>query len=156
MARPKGHSGRSRVREKPAAEYAAPSTPAGLSGVLLDSDIIIQVLRGYSDPTEELSRLERAGVPTYATAIAWAEVHASLRRGEEPAALEFLRARGEVVLDTRTGRVAGDYLARFRCSHAVELADALVAAAATTSGLHLWTLNRKHFPMPDLRLYEPE
>jgi predicted nucleic acid-binding protein len=94
-------------------------------------------------------------VPTYVTAIAWAEVHAGLRRGEEPAALAFLRARGEVVLDARTGRVAGDYLARYRRSHAVELADALVAAAATTSGLHLWSLNRKHYPMPDLRLFLP-
>ena len=95
-------------------------------------------------------------MPTYVSAIAWAEVHAGLRRGEEPAALAFLRSRGEVVIDARAGRVAGDYLARFRRSHAVELADALVAAAATTSGLHLWSLNRKHYPMPDLRSYVPQ
>ena len=94
-------------------------------------------------------------MPTYVSAIARAGVHAGLRRGEEPAALAFLRARGEVVLDARAGRVAGDYLARYRRSHAVELADALVAAAATTSGLHLWTLDRKHYPMQDLRLYAP-
>jgi len=36
-----------------------------------------------------------------------------------------------------------------------EIADALVAAAATTAGLALWTLNRRHYPMPDIRFYEP-
>jgi hypothetical protein len=44
-------------------------------------------------------------------------------------------------------------LALFGRSHGVEIADALVAAAASTAGLHLWTLNREHYPMPDLRLY---
>jgi hypothetical protein len=33
-------------------------------------------------------------------------------------------------------------------------ADALVAAAATTAGLSLWTLDRKHYSMRDVRLWE--
>jgi len=36
----------------------------------------------------------------------------------------------------------------------VRIADALIAAAATTSGLRLWTLNRRHYPMKDLEFYE--
>jgi predicted nucleic acid-binding protein len=67
----------------------------------------------------------------------------------------FLAARGEVILDAPTGRRAGAYLARFSRSHGLEIADALVAAAAATSGLKLWTLNRRHYPMPDLAFYEP-
>lgn len=98
--------------------------------------------------------LESGGVPTYCSAIAWAEVYAGLRPGEEPLTRAFFDARGEAVLDARTGRRAGAYLARYGRSHGVEIADALVAAAAATSGLHLWTLNRKHYPMPDLRFYE--
>ena len=47
-----------------------------------------------------------------------------------------------------------DYLARYAKSHSVEIADALIAAAAATSGLRLWTLNRKHYPMQDLRFFE--
>jgi hypothetical protein len=58
------------------------------------------------------------------------------------------------VLDGVVGRRAGAYLARYARSHAVELADALVAAAATTSGVRLWTLNRNHYPMTDVRFYE--
>ena len=49
---------------------------------------------------------------------------------------------------------SGDYLARYGKSHRVEIADALIAAAAATSGLRLWTLNRKHYPMQDLRFFE--
>ena len=66
----------------------------------------------------------------------------------------FFESRGEIVLDGRAGRWAGSYLARYGRSHGVELTDALVAAAAVTSGVRLWTLNRKHYPMPDLGFYE--
>ncbi len=66
----------------------------------------------------------------------------------------FFEARGEIVLDGPVGRRAGAYLVRYAQSHGVELADALVAAAAATSSIELWTLNRKHYPMPDVRFYD--
>lgn len=66
----------------------------------------------------------------------------------------FFDARGEVVLDRHVGRTAGAYLARYARSHALELGDALIAAAAVNAGLRLWTLNRKHYPMPDVRFFE--
>jgi predicted nucleic acid-binding protein len=153
MARSQGPRRHRRVREAAAAGY--PSTPgAGLAGVLYDSDVIIDILRGRTRVSEAALALERGGVPTFCTAIAWAEVYAGIRAGEEPLTQAFFEARGEVVLDGRIGRRAGAYLARYGRSHGVELADALVAAAAATSSLRLWTLNRKHYPMPDVRFYE--
>jgi predicted nucleic acid-binding protein len=98
--------------------------------------------------------LEESGVPTYCTPIASAEIYAGIRAGEEPMTQAFFETRGEVVIDATIGRRAGAYLTRYARSHGVELADALVAAAASIAGLHLWTLNRKHYPMPDLRFYE--
>ncbi len=154
MARTKRTRKHERVREKPAEEYAAESE-AALSGVLLDSDVVIEVLRGRRRIVDALRLLEHSGVPTFCTAVTWAEVHAGLRRGEEQVTEEFLQARGEVVLDARAGRRAGAYLATFGRSHGVEIADALIAAAATTSGLVLWTLNRKHYPMRELRFWDP-
>ena len=38
--------------------------------------------------------------------------------------------------------------------HGVGIADALVAATASTTGLTLWTLNRRHYPMDDLRFHD--
>jgi predicted nucleic acid-binding protein len=82
-------------------------------------------------------------------------VYAAVRSGEEAATRAFFDARGEVVLDAKVGRQAGEYLARYAKSHGVGLADALIAAAASVAGLRLWTLNRRHYPMADLRFYEP-
>jgi predicted nucleic acid-binding protein len=143
-----------RVREAPEAEYA-PDTIRELTGVLLDSDVIIEILRGNRTIIGNLAALEGSGTPTYCTAIAWAKVFAGVRAGEETVTENFFAVRGEVVLDARTGRQAGAYLARYSRSHGVELADALVAAAAGSSGLRLWTLNRRHYPMKDLELFEP-
>ena len=153
MARPGRPRGHRRVREAAASRYASGPEP-GLVAVLYDSDVIIEILSGRAKTVEAATALEASGVPTYCTAIAWAEIYAGLRPGEEPITQAFFEARGEIVLDGQVGRRAGAYLARYARSHGVELADALVAAAATTSGVRLWTLNRKHYPMPDIRFYD--
>lgn len=154
MARPGRPRAHRRVREAVEARYE--TQPAELSGVLLDSDVVIEILRGRREAARAAERLAEKGVPTYCTAVMWAEIFAGLRPGEEPLAEAFFESRGEVVLDAVAGRRAGAYLARYARSHGVEIADALVAAAATTAGLRLWTRNRRHYPMPDLRFFDPE
>ena len=154
MARPKGSGRHARVRETTPAGYAA-EAHQGVAGVVYDSDVIIEILRGRAEVLDHARRLERSGVPTYCTPIAWAEVYAGVRPGEEPLTEAFFEARGEIPFGASIGKRAGAYLARYSRSHGVEIADALVAAAAATSGLRLWTLNRKHYPMPELRFFEP-
>ena len=154
MARPSRPRRHRLVRETSTAGYEA-SAPEGLTGVLYDSDVIIEILRGRFQVVEAATVVEGGGVPTYCAAVTVAEVYAGVRRGEEPLTDAFLAARGEVVLDAKIGRRAGEYLARYAKSHGVEIADALIAAAASVSGLQLWTLNRKHYPMTDLRFYDP-
>ena len=144
-----------RVRETPAKEYATQAEAGGLTGVLLDSDVVIEILRGNRRLEDAAADLASSGVRTYCTAVTWAEVYAGLRSGEAQLAEDFFSSRGEVVLDARAGRRAGAYLAAFARSDGVEIADALIAAAASTSGLRLWTLNRRHYPMRDLRFWEP-
>ena len=152
MARPGRSRRHGRVREASPPRYAS-EPPDGVAGVVYDSDVIIEILRGRAAVIDAARSLEESGVPTYCTPIAWAEVYAGIRAGEEPMTQAFFEARGEVLIDAATGRRAGAYLARYARSHGVELGDALIAASATTSGLHLWTLNRKHYPMPDIRFY---
>lgn len=153
MARPRGARRHPRVREAAPPRYT-PESSAGLIGVVYDSDVIIEILRGRAQVVALARELERSGVPTYCTPIAWAEVYAGIRGGEEPLTQAFFEARGEIILDAAIGRRAGAYLARYARSHGVELADAVVAAAAATAGFRLWTLNRKRYPMPDLAFYE--
>ena len=153
MAGPRRPRRHQRVREAPPPEYPSGSR-SELTGVVYDSDVIIDILRGRTNVLESARELEERGVPTYCTPIAVAEVYAGIRAGEEPLTEAFFEARGEVVLDARVGRRAGAYLARYARSHGVELADTLVAAAASTAGFRLWTMNRKHYPMPDVSFYE--
>lgn len=89
-------------------------------------------------------------MPTYCCAVAFAEIWAGVRPGEEVVTEAFFHARGEVVLDAAVGRRTGVYLSRYSRSHGLQIADALVAAAAATASLRLWTLNRRHYPMIDL------
>lgn len=155
MARSKGSRQHGRVRETPAPRVAASPGASSLNGVLLDSDVVIEILRGNSKVRAVADALEATGTPTFCTAITWAEIYRGLRPGEEPGTDEFFEARGEVVLDARTGRQAGKYLARHADSHGLEVPDALIAAAAATTGLRLWTLNRRRYPMKDVRMFEP-
>jgi predicted nucleic acid-binding protein len=124
--------------------------------VLLDSDVVIDVLRGRRAVVRDLGALEATGVPTYCCAVAWAEIFAGIRPGEEVLAEAFFAARGDVVIDAAAGRRAGGYLSRYSKSHGVEIADALVAAAAATTGLRLWTQNPRHYPMPDVLFHASE
>ncbi|MGH7700502.1 MAG: PIN domain-containing protein [Gemmatimonadales bacterium] len=155
MARSRRPRRRRRVREAAAPGYPGGAEPPELTGVVLDSDVIIEILRGHAGALQAAVALDRSGVPSFCTAISWAEVYAGVRPGEEAPTAAFFEARGEVLLDGRIGRRAGGYLARYARSHGVAVADALIAAAAATAGLRFWTLNRKHYPMEDLRFFEP-
>jgi predicted nucleic acid-binding protein len=152
MARSRRPGLQHRVREAAATRYAS-DRPQALTGVLLDSDVIIEVLRGRSAVVQQMRALFRDGIPAYCTAISYAEIWAGLRPGESALAESFFHSCGEVVLDGAIGRRAGTYLARHARSHGLEIADALIAAAATTAGLRLWTRNRKHYPMSDVEFY---
>lgn len=125
------------------------------AGVLFDSDVVIELLRERQPVLDQAVALRRSGVRSYCCAVAYAEIFRGVRAGEETLAAEFFEARGEVILDGRVGRRAGGYLARYAKSHGLEIADALTAAAASESGLWLWTRNRRHYPMSDVRFYEP-
>ena len=130
------HRRHGRVRETPAQGYTPSPLAEGLAGILLDSDIVIDILRGRPRVAEDLRATEARGIPTYCCAITWAEVGAGLRSGEEAAAEDFFGARGEVVIDATAGRRAGAYLSRYGPSHGVEIADALIAAAGRPPGCH--------------------
>lgn len=99
MARPQGHRRQQRVREAAPARFSPASPRREVTGILLDSDVIIDALRGRRTTIDEIVAVEREGVPTYCCAIAWAEIFAGLRPGEEAMTEGFFHARGEVVID---------------------------------------------------------
>ena len=155
MERPRRYRRHARIREAAAPRYPSAPQAQDVAGVLLDSDVIIEILRGRAWAVDAATELRSAGARSYYCAISLAEVYAGVRPGEEAVTEAFFSARGDIPIDAAIGRRAGSYLARFSRSHGVEIADALIAAVAASARLPLWTLNRRHYPMPDVTFFEP-
>jgi predicted nucleic acid-binding protein len=127
-----------------------------MTGVLLDTDVLIEVLRARDSAIlGAWSRLQDSDASLFSSPITIAEIWHGLRPEEQDAVAGLFSALPCMVIDARMGRRAGDYLKQFHKSHGVTLGDALLAATATCHGLHLWTRNRKHYPMEDLHFFSP-
>ena len=125
-----------------------------VAAVLVDSDILIEVLR-QRDRTIESRWLElvASGVLILYSPVTTAEVWRGIRAGEQDAVSTVFSALTCVPIDAKIGRRAGEYLRQFFSSHHVEMGDALIAATAAVHGLHLWTRNKKHYPMKEVLLW---
>ncbi|MGA2038604.1 MAG: type II toxin-antitoxin system VapC family toxin [Bryobacteraceae bacterium] len=125
-----------------------------MSAVLVDTDVVIEVLRGRDRAL--LSRWSALGGGTDVvlySPVTVAELWHGIRPAEEAAVQGLLDAMIALAIDAQIGRRAGEYLRRFHKSHGVETSDALIAATAAVHGCALWTRNRKHYPMRDIELY---
>jgi predicted nucleic acid-binding protein len=123
--------------------------------VLVDSDILIEVSRGRNaDIVVKWTELSESDALILFCPVTAAELWA----GARPAEFESLGALFNALVcvpgDASLCRQAGEFLRRYRKSHAVELGDAMIAATAIASGARLWTRNRKHYPMPELTYYD--
>lgn len=126
-----------------------------MSEILLDSDVIIAWLRGYEPFTERIPELMEKDNALVWTPVSVAEIYAGVRRGEENQIENLFLVLEILPLSAEIGRKAGGYLHVYAKSHGVELGDALIAATSYMHGMPLWTLNRKHYPMRDIRFYSP-
>src|SRR5580704_9806918 len=98
--------------------------------VLVDSDILIEVSRGRNtDLVSQWIELGRRDDAILYSPVSAAELWAGARPSEHEAIDNLFRALMCVPIDAAMGQQAGDYLKRYRKSHAVELGDALIAAA---------------------------
>ncbi len=125
-----------------------------MSGVLVDSDILIDVLRERKPAVlHAWHGLANSGEVVCYSPVSVAEIRHGMR-GPEVQVVEHLFSKLTCVpIEEEVGREAGDYLRAFHKSHAVALGDALIAATAAVNGLVLWTQNRKHFPMRSVRFF---
>jgi predicted nucleic acid-binding protein len=118
--------------------------------VLLDTDVIIQCLRGVKRESERIKQMLKNSDEIFFTPISSAEIYAGIKRGEEKIVAEFFDILRPIEIGCVTGEKAGEYLRTYRKSHSLEIADALIAAAAFITRVKLYTLNKKHYPMRDI------
>jgi predicted nucleic acid-binding protein len=119
--------------------------------VLLDTTVLIDLLRGRPRTVERLMVLRRHGSVPFTTTINVEEIHRGLRPSEHDAAARLLDGLRLAPLGRSEGARAGDWR-REHASAGVTLAqaDCLIAAAAVSTGVPLATGNPKHFPMSEL------
>ncbi|MXZ73334.1 MAG: type II toxin-antitoxin system VapC family toxin [Acidobacteria bacterium] len=116
--------------------------------ILVDTDVLIDFLRGYE---EAMSLVSVNSESIVVSTINVAELYAGVRGGAdgaEQSALDRLLALFRVIpVSSGIARLGGLYRRDYGRSHGVGLADAVVAATATVEEAVLMTLNVKHYPM---------
>ncbi|MGB3683020.1 MAG: type II toxin-antitoxin system VapC family toxin [Rubrobacteraceae bacterium] len=113
--------------------------------LLMDTDVLIEYLRGRERAAEYLEDLE---ADLSISVVSVAELFAGVKGNEEERALQqFLLAFSVLTVTETVARMGGLYRREYSPSHGTGLADALIAATAEEQGLSLVTFNRRHFPM---------
>jgi predicted nucleic acid-binding protein len=122
--------------------------------ILLDSDIVIEVLRSrdhvIQSRWETLADSDRSVLYSPVTT---AEIWAGARSQEQEETARFFQILTCAVTTQEIGELAGAFLRQYSKSHSLKIGDALIAAAAVQNRAQLWTRNRKHYPMPELSFY---
>jgi predicted nucleic acid-binding protein len=116
--------------------------------IIIDSDILIWILRGRADIKDAFVRLvEHVENRLFITPVQMAEIYAGLKDREKIDTSLFLDSFQCLAADAAVGKLAGEYLRLYKKSHGMTMADAVIGACAKIYGMRVWTMNRKHYPM---------
>jgi predicted nucleic acid-binding protein len=122
-----------------------------LAAVLLDTTVIIDLLRGRSDAGRRLRALRAANDTPYVCAINVDETVRGLSPREHAAARALFQGIRTIPLGVTEGWHAGEWRRNYaHRGRTLTQADCLVAAAAFTLGGRIATGNPRDFPMRDL------
>ena len=112
---------------------------------LLDTDVVVEYLRGSKQAIAFLEKLEGS---VFLSVITVAELFAGVSGTEERQSVDqFLQAFHIIPIDEELAKEGCLYRKEFFPSHGVGLADALLAATADRVHATFVTFNRRHFPM---------
>ena len=112
---------------------------------LVDTDVLVDFLRGYS---KAVAFINRHSARIVLSSIVVAELYAGVKGDAEESALDSLISLFPVVpVTTRIARAGGLYKRDYGKSHGVGLADAILTATAEAEDADLKTFNVKHYPM---------
>lgn len=119
--------------------------------VLLDTTVLIDVLRGRPEAASRVRALRRSRDEACTCAINVEETARGLRSAEHEVARALFAGLRIVPLGEREGWCAGEWRGE-HARHGLTLsqADCLIAAAAQSIGARLATGNPRHFPMGEL------
>jgi predicted nucleic acid-binding protein len=114
---------------------------------LIDTDILVDALRGITDAVDFLASLQ-ADTALQISVISAMELIAGCRNARELSQLrQFLQQIKVLPIDANISWRAHELMNSFFLSHGLLIPDALIAATALELGLTLCTKNIRHFQM---------
>lgn len=117
----------------------------------VDSDVLIRHLRGDPKALKFLRRVSQDdALELWTGALQRAEVVFFMRPEEVEATELFLSQFMTSPVDSRLVDAAGRLFRTWNPTHGIDVNDAFLAATAQSTGGKIFTLNLKHYPMPDL------
>lgn len=122
--------------------------------ILLDTDILIDILRNYSHAVEWLSKLDDSIAISGFTAL---ELIQGCENKQEVSKIQkFISGFHIIWLDAESSNQAIELFAKHRLKSNIGLIDILIAQVSIKSGLALHTFNIKHYKsIPDIKLIQP-
>jgi predicted nucleic acid-binding protein len=127
-----------------------------MSDYLLDTHILILCFRSTAGYRELLDSLAIDDV-LYISAITRLEIVRGMKDRERQATFNLLDSVETIDVTIVVADMAGELIRSWRAKGMiVGEADAIIAATALQFGLSLVTTNAKHFPMPDLVVYQAD
>jgi predicted nucleic acid-binding protein len=123
--------------------------------IIVDSDILILVSRNDPSAILYLDTLEKTRGVAVSAVSAFELIIGSLNKTDQAAITKFLARFEHIHIGEDTSEAALTLLERYRLSHGLLMADALIAATALVNDLEIVTRNTKDFRFINgLRLVE--
>ena len=119
----------------------------------LDSDVLIWHLHGERKALNLLKRLRNnEQYDLWIGAMQRAEVVFFMRPAEESTTLLFLAQFQTASVDQQIIDKAGEIYRKWNPRNGIDVNDAILAATVLQTGGIIYTLNSKHYPMPEVTI----
>ncbi len=119
-----------------------------MHGYLLDTDAVIDQLRGFQPTVQLLQQLYATGGELCVCDVTIAEVYAGLDPRDRPRAEQFLDVCTYLGMSPAIAQQAGEWRYQYRRRGiTLSLTDAMIAATALAHRAKVVTGNVKHYPM---------
>ncbi len=123
--------------------------------ILFDTNILIDHLKGKTEATLVLRDCIHAKLLLACSVITRIELLSGMRPDEENKLERFLTCFERIEVTDKIAGYGGMYMNKYRKSHGINTADAIIAASAKHTDSKLYTLNIKHYPMSDIEIVKP-
>ena len=122
---------------------------------LLDTDVLIWVLRGKQEIIDKILQLKEES-PLSISVISIAEIYKNIFPSELTPTEDFLSQHNQLDTTQKIAKIAGLYWQEYsKQLKNLSLTDCIIAATANVNNAKLVTLNTKHFPMKDISVINP-